>query len=288
MQQTPSLETPVLPVVTGPAWPGVRYFCTTRGGGVGRAPHDTLNLGLRAGDDPAAVAENRRRLRTLLPAEPLWLRQVHGSDVIDADLPRGVTQPLTPPAPQSQAQLQAQSQAQPDEDPAVDSAVTAQAGRVLAVMAADCLPVMIVDQDATVLGAAHAGWRGLAGGVLENVLAALRRKNPAATQWRAWVGPGIGPDAFEVGEDVLRAFTADDEQAAALFRPYPGRPGKWLADLASLAALRLRRAGVQDVHVSGMCTYTDHERFFSYRRDGATGRMAMLAWLQPGAATQYP
>jgi len=267
-QQNPLPDTSVLPVVSGPAWPGVRYFCTTRGGGVGRAPHDTLNLGLRAGDDPEAVAENRRRLRAMLPADPLWLRQVHGSEVIDADLPRGVTQP--------------------DEDPAVDSAVTAQAGRVLAVMAADCLPVMIVDQDATVLGAAHAGWRGLSGGVLENVLAALRRKNPSATQWRAWVGPGIGPDAFEVGEDVLRAFTADDEQAAALFRPYPGRPGKWLADLASLAALRLRRAGVQDVHVSGMCTYTDRERFFSYRRDGATGRMAMLAWLQPGAAAQYP
>ncbi len=289
MQQNPLPDTSVLPVVTGPAWPGVRYFCTTRGGGVGRAPHDTLNLGLRAGDDPDAVVENRRRLRAMLPAEPLWLRQVHGSEVIDADLPRGVAQRLAQAAPQeAPAQSRTQVSAQPDEDPAVDSAVTAQAGRVLAVMAADCLPVMIVDQDATVLGAAHAGWRGLSGGVLENVLAALRRKNPSATQWRAWVGPGIGPDAFEVGEDVLRAFTADDEQAATLFRPYPGRPGKWLADLASLAALRLRRAGVQEVHVSGMCTYTDRERFFSYRRDGATGRMAMLAWLQPGAAAQYP
>ena len=282
MQQNPMVDPPVpsdppgLPVVNGPAWPGLRYFCTTRGGGVGRAPHDTLNLGLRAGDDPEAVAENRRRLRALLPAEPLWLRQVHGSEVFDADLPRGALQPAM------------QAAAQPDEDPAVDSAVTAQAGRVLAVMAADCLPVMIVDQDATVLGAAHAGWRGLSGGVLENVLAALRRKNPAATQWRAWVGPGIGPTAFEVGEDVLRAFTAGDGHAAAFFRPYPDRPGKWLADLPSLAALRLRRAGVQDVHVSGLCTYTDRERFFSYRRDGATGRMAMLAWLQPGAAPQYP
>ncbi|MFC4277624.1 peptidoglycan editing factor PgeF [Achromobacter aloeverae] len=267
-QQVSVSDTPVLPVVSGPSWPGLRYFCTTRGGGVGRAPHDTLNLGLRAGDDPESVRENRRRLRAMLPAEPLWLRQVHGSEVIDADTHR------------------------PDaagDDPAADSAVTAQAGRVLAVMAADCLPVMLVDRDATVLGAAHAGWRGLSGGVLENVLAALRRKNPAATQWRAWVGPGIGPAAFEVGEDVLRAFTAgDDGQAAALFRPYPGRPGKWLADLAGLAALRLRRAGVQDVHVSGLCTYTDRDRFFSYRRDGATGRMAMLAWLQPGIAAQYP
>ncbi len=270
-QPASSRATPDLPVVSGPAWPGLRYFCTTRGGGVGRAPHDTLNLGLRAGDDPQAVAENRRRLRAMLPAEPLWLRQVHGGEVLDADLPPAVS-----------------DNGEAGAEPAADSAVTSRPGRVLAVMAADCLPVMIVDRDATVLGAAHAGWRGLSGGVLENVLAALRRKNPAAAQWRAWIGPGIGPDAFEVGEDVLRAFTADDAQAAALFRPYPDRPGKWLADLAGLAALRLRRAGVQEVQVSGLCTYTDRERFFSYRRDGATGRMAMLAWLEGDAAAQHP
>ncbi|ALM81790.1 peptidoglycan editing factor PgeF [Bordetella sp. N] len=262
MTQNFTFESSALPVVSGPAWPGVRYFCTTRGGGIGRAPHDTLNLGLRAGDDPDVVVENRRRLRAMLPAEPLWLRQVNGSEVLDADSRSDGGGIPT------------------DAEPALDSAVTGQIGRVLAVMGADCLPVLLVDQNATVLGAAHAGWRGLSGGVLENVLAALRRKNPAATQWRAWVGPGIGPDAFEVGEDVLRAFTSDDEEAAALFRPYPDRPGKWLADLAGLAALRLRRAGVQDVHVSGLCTYTDRERFFSYRRDGVTGRMAMVAWLE--------
>ena len=246
-----------LPVVTGPAWAGVNYFCTTRAGGVGVAPHDTLNLGRRAGDDPDTVAENRRRLRAALPAEPLWLRQVHGSDVIDAD-----------------------ATDLPDE-PALDASVTAQPGRVLAVMVADCLPVVIADADGRVLGAAHAGWRGLSGGVLENTLAAMRAKAPDASAWRAWVGPGIGPDAFEVGRDVLDAFMADDPAAERYFRPRPGMPGKWLADLTGLAEFRLRRAGVQDVTLSGLCTVGDAGRFFSYRRDSETGRMALLAWLDP-------
>lgn len=246
-----------LPVVTGPAWAGVNYFCTTRAGGVGVAPHDTFNLGRRAGDDPDTVAENRRRLRAALPAEPLWLRQVHGSEVVDADV----------------AGL-------PDE-PALDASVTAQPGRVLAVMVADCLPVVMADAGGRVLGAAHAGWRGLSGGVLEHTLAAMRAKAPQATAWRAWIGPGIGPDAFEVGRDVLDAFMADDSAAERYFRARPGVPGKWLADLAGLAQLRLRRAGVQDISLSGRCTVTDAERFFSYRRDGETGRMALLAWLDP-------
>ncbi|WP_445658451.1 peptidoglycan editing factor PgeF [Achromobacter sp. NCFB-sbj8-Ac1-l] len=246
-----------LPVVTGPAWAGVNYFCTTRTGGVGVAPHDTLNLGLRAGDNPDTVAENRRRLRAALPAEPLWLRQVHSSDVIDAD------QADVPP------------------EPALDASVTTQPGRVLVAMAADCLPVVMADADGRVLGTAHAGWRGLAGGVLENTLAAMRAKAPRASAWRAWVGPGIGPDAFEVGRDVLDAFMADDPATESYFRPRPGVPGKWLADLAGLAGFRLRRAGVQEITQSGLCTVTDAGRFFSYRRDGETGRMALLAWLDP-------
>jgi len=250
-----------LPVVSGPDWPGVRYFCTTRGGGVGTAPHDTLNLGLRAGDRPEAVAENRRRLRAALPAEPLWLRQVHGAEVVDADrhrdLPGGH-----------------------DAEPAADASVTATPGRVLAAMAADCLPVVMADDRGTVLGVAHAGWRGLAAGVLEQTLRALRTKAPRATAWRAWVGPGIGPQAFEVGADVLQAFAADGPEAAALFVPRPGLPGKWLADLPGLARLRLRRAGVAEPASSGLCTVTD-TRFFSYRRDRETGRMALLAWLEP-------
>lgn len=241
-----------LPVITGPRWPGVNYFCTTRAGGAGVAPHDTLNLGLRAGDRPETVAENRRRVRAAVPAEPLWLRQVHGHEVVDAD-------------------------AGPPHEPAADASVTARPGRVLAIMVADCLPVVIADQDGTVLGAAHAGWRGLAGGVLENTLGAMQAKAPGARGWRAWIGPGIGPAAFEVGADVLQAFAADGPEAAALFAPRPGLPGKWLADLPGLALLRLRRAGVQ-AQSCGLCTVQD-SRFFSYRRDRETGRMALLAWL---------
>ncbi|MBO1110891.1 peptidoglycan editing factor PgeF [Bordetella petrii] len=242
-----------LPVITGPQWPGVRYFCTTRGGGAGVAPHDTLNLGLRAGDQPGTVLENRRRVRAAAPSEPLWLRQVHGADVVDAD------------------------GALPDE-PAADASVTAAPGRVLAIMVADCLPVVMADLDGTVVGAAHAGWRGLAGGVLERTLERLRAKAPHARGWRAWVGPGIGPEAFEVGADVREAFAALGPQALAHFAPRPGLAGKWLADLPALALLRLRRAGVQDAQACGLCTVSDPARFFSYRRDGVTGRMALLAW----------
>ncbi|MBV7482073.1 peptidoglycan editing factor PgeF [Bordetella sp. BOR01] len=243
-----------LPVVTGPQWPGIRYFCTTRGGGAGVAPHDTLNLGLRAGDEPGTVLENRRRVRAAVPSDPLWLRQVHGSDVVDAD------------------------RASADEELAADASVTAARGRVLAIMAADCLPVLITDLDGTVVGAAHAGWRGLAGGVLERTLDSLRAKAPGALGWRAWVGPGIGPGAFEVGADVRAAFEPDGPDALAHFMPRPGVPGKWLADLPALALLRLRRAGVEDPQASGLCTVSDPGRFFSYRRDGVTGRMALLAW----------
>lgn len=252
-----------LPVVMGPQWAGVRYFCTTRAGGVGVAPHDTLNLGMRAGDRPEAVAENRRRVRAMVPAEPLWLRQVHGARVVDADAPH-------------------------EDEPAADACVTAVRDRPLAIMVADCLPVLIAEAGGRALGAAHAGWRGLAGGVLENTLRALRAKCPDAAGWQAWIGPGIGPDAFEVGQDVLDAYAADGAEATALFRPRPGHPGKWLADLPALAALRLRRAGVDMVHRSGLCTVADPARFFSYRRDGQTGRMAMLAWLTAAGPGEYP
>ncbi len=243
-----------LPVVSGEDWPGVAYFCTTREGGAGVAPYDTFNLGIRAGDRPEAVAENRRRLAAALPGEPRWLRQVHANAVHDADLP--------PPAGEI----------------AADASVTTRPGQVLAVLVADCLPVLMADEAGQVLGAAHAGWRGLSCGVLENTLELMRRKKPAAGGWRAWVGPGIGPAFFEVGADVLEAFGAPgDAEAAACFRLHA--PGKWMADLPGLARLRLQRAGVARVELSGLCTYADRARFFSYRRDRETGRMAMLAWL---------
>jgi len=250
------------PVITGPQWPGVRYFCTTRAGGVGVAPHDTLNLGLRADDVPETVLENRRRVRAAVPADPLWLRQIHGADVVDADA--AVTRNEIGPV-----------------EPAADASVTAVSGRVLAIMVADCLPVFMTDLDGMVVGAAHAGWRGLSSGVLENTLQQLRRKAPAARGWRAWVGPCIGPTHFEVGDDVRQAFSAGGPQALACFVPRVGIPGKWLADLPALAVLRLRQAGVEDVHACGLCTVSDPTRFFSYRRDGTTGRMALLAWREP-------
>jgi len=239
-------------LLPGPAWPGVRVGVTTRAGGVSASPFDTLNLGDHVGDDPAAVAHNRARLRQAMPADPCWLRQVHGTHVHDAD-------------------------ATQDGQPEADAAVTTRVGRVLAILTADCLPVVLTDTHGRVLGVAHAGWRGLAGGVLEATLAALKARAPQA-QWRAWIGPAIGPSVFEVGPDVLAAFPG----APSFFVPREGHPGKWWCNLPGLARARLAAAGVEDVACSDLCTVTD-TRFYSYRRDGQTGRIATLAWLQtPG------
>lgn len=252
--------------VTGESWPGVRYVSTWRSGGVSAAPWDSLNLGMHVEDDPAAVRENRARVRAGLPAEPLWLNQVHGTVVWQA-----AGEPAA--AMRGAARLAA-----PADAPCADAAVTVLRGRPLAIMTADCLPVILADQDGTVLGAAHAGWRGLAAGVLENTLSAMRRQAPRASAWRAWIGPGIGPDAFEVGDEVRRAFVEGDAGAAACFAP-SARAGHWLADLAGLAARRLARAGVDRIESSGECTYRQADRYFSYRRQVRTGRQATLAWL---------
>ena len=231
-----------------PAPPGVQAAMTLRTGGVSAGPYTSLNLGDHVGDDPAAVAENRRRLREALalPSEPLWLEQVHGTAVArfgGADRPRA------------------------------DAAVALAPGQVCAVMVADCLPVLLADRSGTCVAAAHAGWRGLAAGVLEAAVAALPA-DPA--QLVAWLGPAIGPEAFEVGPEVREAFVAVDPTATDAFRP--GEGDRWLADAYGLARQRLARAGVTDVHGGGLCTVSDPSRFFSYRRDGATGRMAALIW----------
>lgn len=239
------------PPVLRPDWPappGVGALVTTRHGGVSEGPFAGFNLGDHVGDAPAAVAENRRRLQAMVPAEPGWLRQVHGIDVVR--LPAGA------------AALEA------------DAAWTDQSGQACAVLTADCLPVLFCDRAGSRVAAAHAGWRGLVGGVLEATVAALQVPGP---ELLAWLGPAIGPGRFEVGEEVREAFLKADAQAEPAFRPSPA--GRWLADLYALARRRLAMAGVEAVYGGGLCTYED-ARFYSYRRDGRTGRFASLVWLR--------
>ncbi len=233
-----------------PAPPGVGSLITTRNGGVSVGAHRSFNLGLRADDDPVAVAANRAILRAHLPQEPVWLKQVHGARVVRADQVTG--------------------------EPEADAAYTRQAATVCTVMVADCLPVLLCDTNASVVGAAHAGWRGLSRGVLENTIAAM---NVPAHELLAFLGPAIGPDAFEVGADVRDAFIAADAAAAAAFSPLSER--KWLADLFLLARQRLARHGVNRIYGGGLCTFRDAVRFYSYRRDKTTGRMAAMIWLAP-------
>lgn len=231
--------------------PGVRAGCTLRSGGVSAAPYASLNLGTHVGDEPAAVTENRRHVRAALqlPAEPLWLQQEHGVRVIDADVSG-------------------------NSDPA-DGAVTRQAGRVLAILVADCLPVLLASQDGSVLGAAHAGWRGLAAGVIEATVAAMRIESHTLC---AWVGPAIGPDHFEVGDEVRAAFVAHAALAATAFSV--NDRGRWQCNLNLLVRQRLGALGVEHVTSAGLCTYSQAAQCFSYRRDGRTGRMAALLWRQ--------
>lgn len=246
-----SIDQPLLPVIV-PDWPAprqVRALVTTRRGGVSVAPYDSLNLGLHVGDCAQSVAENRRRLRGLLPAEPVWLDQVHGRTVVDVDHALGVHQ--------------------------ADAAVARRSGVVCAVMTADCLPVLFCDDAGSVVGAAHAGWRGLAAGVLEATVAGMAVPSSCVL---AWLGPAIGPAAFEVGDDVRDTFIADDPGAAEAFVGL-AQPGKWLADIYALARRRLLRAGVVRVYGGGACTVGEPDRYYSFRRDQRTGRFASMVWL---------
>lgn len=234
-----------------PDWPApsnVRALVTTRGGGVSAGPYDSFNLGTHVGDRPEAVAENRARLRRLLPAEPVWLDQVHGTTVLEADRASGLAR--------------------------ADASLARTPGVVCSVMTADCLPVLFCDDTGSVVAAAHAGWRGLAAGVLE---ATVARMAVAPECVLAWLGPAIGPTAFEVGAEVREAFVTGDPGAAEAFVCHP-QPDKWLADLFVLARRRLVRAGVSRVYGGGLCTVSDEARFYSYRRDGVTGRFASMVW----------
>jgi hypothetical protein len=235
-----------------PTAPRVRAVTTLRTGGVSTAPFDTLNLGDHVTDDAAAVRSNRARLRAhlALPGEPLWLNQVHGTRVVDA------------------------ATAAPGET--ADGSFARQAGVVCAVLTADCLPVFLCDRAATCVAVVHAGWRGLAAGVIEQGLAAM---GAPAREVLAWLGPAIGPQAFEVGGEVRQVFVDQQPAAHSAFRA--NASGRFFADLYALARLRLAAAGVTAVHGGGACTYREGQRYFSYRRDGVTGRMASLIWLQP-------
>jgi YfiH family protein len=218
---------------------------------VNRAPYDALNLGDHVGDDPGAVAANRELLAQALrlPAEPRWLQQVHGTRVVDA---AGITAPV-----------------------AADAAYAREPNVVCAVLTADCLPVLLCDLGGRVIAAAHAGWRGLAAGVLERTVTAMR---VPGSELLAWLGPAIGVVAYLVGDEVRDTFLAHDPAAAAAFRP--GAGGGWHADLYLLARQRLQSHGVNAVYGGEFCTFQEAARFYSFRRDGVTGRMASLIWLQ--------
>lgn len=241
-----------------PDWPAparVRAIQTTRLGGVSPGVFASLNLGDHVGDDPRCVAENRDGVLSVAPGlKALWLQQVHGVAVLDvgAYFDQGREDPVQ-----------------------ADAVLSRQVRQACVVMTADCLPVLFCDRAGTVVAAAHAGWRGLCDGVLENT---LRHMQCAPSDVLAWLGPAIGPHAFEVGDEVRAAFVAHDPLAAQAFLPSV-TPGKWLADLFELARQRLTAAGVQSIYGGGQCTYSQPERYFSYRRDGQTGRMASLIWL---------
>lgn len=234
-----------------PDWPApanVRACVSSRAGGVSQAPFDSFNLGDHVGDEPAAVAENRRRLEQAQGCRPAWLSQVHGIEVVEADPSRVAT---------------------------ADASWSATPGIACAVLTADCLPALFCDRAGTRVAAAHAGWRGLAGGVLE---ATLDKLAVPAAEVLVWLGPAIGPQAFEVGPEVREAFMADQAEAAAAFVPSVNA-GRYMADIYQLARIRLAARGVTAVYGGGLCTFSDAERFYSYRRNPRTGRQASLVWL---------
>ncbi|QSP96497.1 peptidoglycan editing factor PgeF [Marinobacter salinisoli] len=244
-----------LPLVV-PDWPApsrVRAFSTTRDGGMSRPPWQSLNLALHVGDAPSDVEHNRQRLASALGVDAPaigWLNQVHGTDVVELPC-KGVA-------------------------PSADASMTSVPGAVCAIMTADCLPVLFCDRRGTQVAAAHAGWRGLCDGVLDQVVG---RFQASPDELMAWLGPAIGPDRFEVGPEVRDAFLATNPLADVAFHPSAARPGHFMADLYQLARIRLTSLGVESIHGAPCCTVSDPARFYSYRRDGQTGRMASLIWL---------
>jgi polyphenol oxidase len=233
-----------------PNWPApakVKALQTTRIGGISLSPYNSLNLGSHVNDDPIHVAHNRQLLSQFLPSEPVWLNQVHGINVVDA----------------------AQTECVPD----ADASYTNRKNVVCVIMTADCLPILVCDTAGTVVASIHAGWRSLCDGVIEATIAKMS-VNPSDLM--AWLGPAIGPNAFEVGGEVREQFMAKDAKSKVAFKKHGD---KYLADIYKIATQRLNNLGVTQIYGGGECTFTDEKRFFSFRRDGATGRMATLIWL---------
>jgi hypothetical protein len=238
----------------------IKAFCTTRVGGVSKPPFDGLNLGLNAGDVPVDVLQNRSLLRSILPVDPCWLKQIHGVTV------------STP----------AKRNALVNGPYEADASVTNTPNEVLAILTADCLPVLFASKKGDVIGAAHAGWRGLSGGVLENTIQEMctLSKCLIPEDISVWMGPAIGPTAFEVGEDVLQAFSNQSQVILSeAFKPVKESPGKYLANLYLLAEDRLRSFGIEKIYGGDFCTVGDPVNFYSYRRDKKTGRFASLIWI---------
>jgi len=241
----------------------IKTMITNRYGGFSQPPFDSLNLGLHVGDDPAMVQKNRDALKTVLPNEPIWLNQVHGTQVIDAD-----------------------SRNDWSNVPSADASVTSTPGQVLAIMTADCLPVLLASKDGKVVGAAHAGWRGLAAGVIEQTVALMRAKQTQQTQTHAqtqseilvYLGPAIGSHAFEVGSEVRDIFMAQNPASDACFEQLQEK-GKYLADIYALATLRLNALGIEQIEGGDECTLQNPD-YFSYRRDQQTGRMGSFIWIE--------
>jgi YfiH family protein len=233
-----------------PDWPApsnVHAIQTTRQGGFSDAPFESLNLGAHVQDQLITVVKNRQLLDQFVPAEPVWLNQVHGTNVVDAALSSCVQD--------------------------ADASFTTQSNVVCVTMTADCLPVLLCNKQGTAVAAIHAGWRSLCDGVIENAVLAMGLK---AEELLAWLGPAIGPDAFEVGAEVRQAFIEKDNHATQAFQPHAD---KWLANLYLLATQRLNNVGIKAIYGGGDCTYSSPERYFSFRRDGMTGRMATMIWL---------
>ncbi|HSX63821.1 MAG TPA: peptidoglycan editing factor PgeF [Pseudoxanthomonas sp.] len=277
-------------------WPApsrVRAFTTLRHGlGESPPPFDHFNLGARCGDDPQVVARNRTALEQhfALPSPPCWLQQVHGVGVLrfgaaasslatagesdggvatpGAELPGSRATPSQPPSAFAGG-------GDENAEPLGDASVTSIASVVLAILTADCLPVVFASVNGDEVGAAHAGWRGLASGVLENTVAAM---DTDASRVIAWLGPAAGPQAYEIGQEVFDTFVSHDPRTASAF--VATRPGHWKVDLYALARLRLANAGIMQVYGGGLCTISDPQRFYSHRRDARSGRMATLVWMQ--------